>query len=85
MKLFSIFLNHTQKSNLSDTRHFWFCLKLIIWTFRYYTAQKMKFSIKDIFNKCNQENFIFCAVLLQDIFWTSYVRLIWALFWRGKV
>ena len=35
-----------------------------------YTAQKMKFSIKDFFSKCDQvrrkfliENFIFCAVL----------------------
>ena len=45
----------------------------------------MKFSIKGILNKCNQENLIFCDVLLQDVFWTSYVRLIWALFWRGKV
>ena len=27
------------------------------------TAQKMKFSIKDFFSKCDQmENFIFCAV-----------------------
>ena len=52
------------------------CKHLRIWEIEFnVTVQKMKFSIKDFFSKCNQipsflkkslmENFIFCAVQSQ--------------------
>ena len=35
-------------------------------------AEKMKFSIKDFFSKCDQmKNFIFCEVLFMAIFYFS--------------
>ena len=58
--------------NLPDS-HWIIQTRVIIWAT--YNAQKMKFSIKDFFKKCDQirsfideilnENFIFCAVLVN--------------------
>ena len=45
-------------------------------TYAWYIAQKMKFSIKEFFSKCDQirsfRSFIFCAVILQVIIFCCY-------------
>ena len=62
--------------------------RLLSWTrkikLRILTAQKMKFSIKVFFNKCDQicssvENFIFCAVRIVTMIFLVHDNNLWIL------
>ena len=54
------------------------------------TTQKMKFSVKDFFSKCDQIRMklriFFCAVLIGNLYWKLFRNVIknWAKFWNWK-
>ena len=85
VNFFKIFKkNYSVKHLRSAASETYFSIQYII------TAQKMKFSVKDFFSKCDQIRMklriFFCAVLIGNLYWKLFRNVIknWAKFWNWK-